>query len=88
MSCVHATCRPTGAKTEPRVTPLACSELVAAMPVAPTKVVMREVVSRLAAGGFPGDVGGMANPECLVELQAALDDWRADRGPAAKRARR
>ena len=49
---------------------------------------MREVVSRLAAGGFPGDVGGMANPECLVELQAALDDWRADRGPAAKRARR
>ena len=37
---------------------------------------MRQVVQRLFAGKFPGDVSEMSNPECLHDLKSSIAEWR------------
>jgi len=50
---------------------------VTAIPRTHNGKAMRQVVQRLFLGKFPGDVSEMSNPECLIDLQSAIEGWRA-----------
>ena len=50
---------------------------VTAIPRTHNGKAMRQVVQRLFSGKFPGDVSEMSNPECLIDLQSAIEGWRA-----------
>ena len=49
---------------------------VAALPRTRNGKAMRQVVQKLFAGGYLGDVAEMKNPECLLELMSSVDEWR------------
>ena len=49
---------------------------VTAIPRTHNGKAMRQVVQRLFSGKFPGDVSEMSNPECLIDLQSAIEAWR------------